>query len=81
MKTVFKYEISAGPMEMPKGSQVLSFQDQRGTLCLWALVDPEAPTQTRQFQVIGTGHEVDPNSSFIGTTQVGPFVWHLFEVK
>lgn len=81
MKKVYKYEISKEAMELPKGAQVLSFQDQRGTLCLWASVDPEAPIQTRQFHVVGTGHNVDPKWTYVGTTQQGPFVWHLFEDK
>jgi len=67
---------------MPSGAQPLSFAEQHGVLCLWALVHPTLPREMRSFMLHGTGHDdVQPNEHFIGTAQQGPFVWHLFEVR
>jgi len=50
-KTIWKFdlEINGGILEMPKGSEILSMQTQNETLCLWALVDPDAKSKTALF--------------------------------
>ena len=64
---------------MPVGARPLTFQVQGGPT-MWALVDPDAEQQTREFAVVGTGHADTPESgNYIGTIQHGAFVWHLFE--
>ena len=59
---------------------------QRETPCLWALVNPDAPMETRTFRVVGTGHDIPPDGAdylwyHVGTFQMhgGYFVGHLFE--
>jgi len=80
MRKVFKYVIENELVQLPKGFKAMSFQAQgRRDLCLWALVDPDAPKDTVHFRVVGTGHEVDPRWTYIGTAQQGAFVWHLFQ--
>lgn len=88
MLRVFKYPVKIVDhvsIAMPKGARLLSFQSQGGHPCLWALVDPVAEKETRNFRFVGTGHPVeeDPTSlQFVGTAQMmdGALIWHLFEI-
>jgi hypothetical protein len=86
MKTVYKYQIPSADefsLYLPQGAQCLSIQVQKDTPCLWALVDPEQPTEARRFRIAGTGHPIANSNalSFLGTFQVfgGDLVFHLFE--
>ena len=47
---------------------------------MWALVDTERSTESRYFEVVGTGWELDDNMSYIGTFFADDFVWHIMEV-
>jgi hypothetical protein len=80
---IWKFPVSLGGVsvvEMPKDAKILSFQAQGPELCLWALVSPDSVMEQRAFKIYGTGHSITGNpGTFIGTTQQGPFVWHLFE--
>lgn len=86
MKKIWKYslhlDLESEFIEMPKGAEILSAQNQNGTVCIWVLVDPLAPKEKREIAVWGTGHKIwrDSNLQFIGTVQVEPFVWHVFEI-
>jgi len=87
MKTIFKYEIDTFGQSifMLKGAEILTIQPQYDRICIWAMVDPNAPKERRHFEVYGTGHEIDEGDSikreYIGTCQVrgGKLVWHVFE--
>jgi len=93
--TIWKYVLKPTcELEMPKGAQILSVQTQQQMnvgsgaqseeVCLWALVDPAQPKETRRFSVFGTGHTVltDVGMRFLGTVQLelGRLVFHVFEV-
>lgn len=89
MRSVFKYPLGVADeqfVSMPDGAQILHFAEQHGTFCLWALLDPDAPTTgLRRVRIAGTGHEIktDPDKlRFIGSTLMhdGNFVFHAFEV-
>lgn len=85
MKTVLKYSLYPGITEcaMPAEAQPLCVQSQRDQPCLWALVDPLAPTAIRRFVTYGTGHSLYESDRirYIGTCQQGggALVWHVFE--
>jgi hypothetical protein len=72
---------------MPKGAEILTIQiDQKNNHpTIWAIVDPEAESETRWFELFGTGHTIPENMGverkYIGTYQYqrGEFVGHLFE--
>ncbi|KKK61113.1 hypothetical protein LCGC14_3017550, partial [marine sediment metagenome] len=69
---------------MPKGAKVLSAGVQHGDVQVWALVDPEAPKESRRFRVAGTGHPLEDevvSLRFIDTVQMlgGSLIWHIFE--
>lgn len=86
-KKIFKYPVHITDLqtiEMHKGAEILCFQVQEtihGNFpTLWAIVDPDAPKETRSFRVIGTGNPIENDMrEYIGTVQMPPFVWHLFE--
>jgi len=67
---------------MPEGAQILTIAEQNGKTCLWALVDPEAPTCRRTFIMIGTGHQIEGSAlTFLGSVQLlaGMLILHVFE--
>lgn len=95
MRQVWKFPLFTGrdyrvDVEMPKGAQIVRFGVQyvgplgdtprQGHPTIWALVDPEQPTETRTFQVFGTGHDLPYGARYVGTYDAEPFVWHWFEL-
>ena len=89
-KLIWKYQLplKGETLDLPVGAEVLCVQAQRGAVCLWVMVSIHGnPTdgmrEPRRFEVYGTGYEVRPdeNHQYVGTAQVGDFVWHVFEVK
>jgi len=86
MKTIWKFPIPvASPVriEMPKNAQILTVQRQDELACIWALVNPNAETEARYFEIHGTGNpmheDMGVERKYIGTFQQPPFVWHVFE--
>ena len=84
MKTIYKYEVplqDSSEILMPQGAKILSVQEQRGRPQIWALVDRANKPEARKFVLKGTGHEADgvEYMQFIGTVQIGQYVFHLFE--
>lgn len=86
MKAIWKYPFNIGdrfPLKMPLGAQILTVQVQKGSPCIWALVDVNEPDrEVRWFQVYGTGHQHEEiGYRYIGTFQMdgGSMVFHLFE--
>lgn len=91
MKTIYKYNLQFEThieLQLPVNAKILSVQVQNGSLCLWALVDPDLNSETRVFDVIGTGHTIRNRESAIinnlykhlSTVQIGQLVFHVFEV-
>lgn len=86
MKSVFKYAIPMEDdfsLELPKGGSILTVQAQHGSPQIWVLVDSSAPSETRRFCIVITGHLVEDRGKYIGTFQLdaGSFVGHFFEIK
>ena len=86
-KVIWKYNIpilDIIKIEMPKGAKVLSVQNQNDEIALWMHVNPKEKSEIREFQIIGTGHELPslekPKRKYIGTCQIGIYVWHVFEL-
>ena len=43
-------------------------------------VDPDAAATRRTFQIVGTGHEeIGEGFVYLGTVEIGPWVWHIYE--
>ena len=84
MKTVYKYPLDITDEQtvwLPKDAEILKIADQQDRLCLWALVEKDAPTYQKIIRVHGTGHNVaDEGLKHLDTVLMGSLVWHVFEV-
>lgn len=82
---VWKYGLSTEDVTsvaVPQGAQWLDVQVQNGWLCAWALVDPNRPLEEVTLHLVGTGVEFDASGqAYIGTVQVGDFVFHAFALS
>lgn len=76
----YQFEISdVVEIEMPGGSTPLSVQVQDGKPTLWVFVDTGKTKIIRRFYIYGTGHPIALEGvAYIGTIQLGQFVWHVF---
>lgn len=87
-QSIWKFPLSLETpqvLSMPRGAVVLTVQTQSEQPVLWALVDPDAPTEDRTFFIYGTGWEHETpvdRAAYRGTFQLrgGALVFHLFEV-
>lgn len=84
-KQIWKFELQVTDTQsvvMPAGANPLYVADQNGNLCLWAVVNPQKPSESRDVWVVGTGNsmptEIELYGDYIGTVQQGRFVWHVF---
>lgn len=89
---IYKYPIPVQPefiIDIPRGSNILSFQLQKDEPTIWCSVHPENEYIPYHFRLIGTGHEFNKDEvlTFIGTIQINnlgnaplcnPLVLHLF---
>lgn len=86
MRTIFKYQPGLRDrieIETHESAELLSVQYQRETLTFWFLVDTDKDIVPHTFAVYGTGHEIDlpvEDMVHVATVQMGPLVWHVFEV-
>lgn len=83
---IYKYQLAlhgVNVLPLPTGARPLAVDDQDGVLCMWALIDDECSDEERNFAFVGTGHPIPGSleSTYIGTVQQPPFVWHLFEIE
>lgn len=87
MKVIYKYEITEAHtnLYLPPFAKILQFGLKEDGFFIWAMhTKPEIgdPTEYRQFRIVCTGEEFDDKQmEYIGTTQRGFFVFHLFELK
>lgn len=68
---------------MPIGAKIICAEMQSGSPHLWAIADPNAETEAREFVIFGTGFELQAGGEpleHVGTVFVQGFVWHIFEV-
>lgn len=86
MEKIFKYPVEITDKQtvlMPKGAKILAVQVQHGNPCIWAMINPEAPTEEVSIRVHGTGHDFydSSNLEYIGTFQIcgGNLAFHVFK--
>lgn len=81
-RVVHKY---AFPLEdefdlaLPDGASIVLVDAQYRQPMIWALVEPIAALTVRRFRVAGTGRPLESGLIHVGSFQMPPFVWHLFE--
>lgn len=86
MRIVWKYKLAVEDLQevgLPEGAEILSVQDQRGTLTIWAMVDPdEKRISPVTIEIIPTGLPVHPaDRKHLATVQQenGHLLWHVFQ--
>jgi hypothetical protein len=86
MKTVYKYTLATTDeqiLSLPKGSRILSVEEQNQNIVLYALVDTEEK-QVCEYKIIvvGTGHIASDaaDCEFLGTVKLlgGELMFHVF---
>jgi len=68
--------------ELPVGAEVVHVAagNHNGQLRIWfQRLAGDQPTETRKFEVIGTGHIFEGPAKYVGTVSVGYFIWHVLE--
>lgn len=83
---IFKYPLEVTDVQtiqIPQGATILTVQVQYDKPCIWALVDPNEPVESRQIEIYGTGQQLDEDvrRRYIGTFQLrgGALIFHVFE--
>lgn len=81
---IWKYELrgrGVSTRTMPIGARIVSLEIQNDIPCIWAIVEPGNPLQTREFCIVGTGWDIQiPNYTYVGMYQTRSFDWHVLEV-
>ena len=90
MKRIFKYDIPVVDhfgLILPLNAEILTFQSQRESFYIWAIIEEGLNDEKRYFRLAGTGHDLTEDSpkikKYIGTAQIadGGLVFHLFELN
>ena len=91
MRSIYKYHINnsnGGVIEGPI-TKILTAQEQRGCIVVWAEVDTEKENKVFDFVIIGTGWPLDPSKNkecvldthnYLSTVQLasGMLVFHVY---
>ena len=85
MKRIWKYQVGGPPtvarthQAMPQSARILHVDSQEEEIFIWAEFENPEPTNERCFAIYGTGNPIPKDAQYVGTTQVTPFVWHVYE--
>lgn len=83
-QTIWKFPLDITDEQVifvPEGAAPLHVGAQDGVLCLWILVDTTARFDEQTIRIYGTGNPIGSegrNECHVGSTQMGPYVWHVF---
>lgn len=85
MHRVLKYPLDPAfqqTVAMPGGARVVRVAYQREKLCVWAVVQADAPVEPRVFTILGTGESIPHpvlDGQYVGTVDdPSGFVWHIW---
>lgn len=90
MNVIYKYQLFTGLTAigpLPAESKVVKVAGQNGEITMW--IEHAVDTtlfENRSFLVYATGEPFNPEpfnpegKAHVGTTLVGDYVWHVFEV-
>lgn len=80
---IWKYPLNAPEVEIqiPRCAVILTARLQRGEMCLWVQVNPDAPKHRHTFRCINTGDDFDTTGlRYIATDETeNGIVWHVYE--
>lgn len=60
-RVIYKYQmpvLERFEMQLPEGAEIIRMEDQGGMFWLWAVVNTNAPDETRQFRAFKTGAKI-----------------------
>jgi hypothetical protein len=91
MKTVWKYSLHMTnnkmlcELAMPRGARILHTETWDQFICMWALVETDAPFENRFFRVFSTGEEIKTEAEnspaiYVGSASKFDYILHVFEV-
>lgn len=95
MRTIWRFALPVTDrpeLQMPIGARVLGvgpFRQSAGDgmyhvnppLDMWAEVESDAPTELREFLIVGTGNPLPAVGHYVGTaTGQEGLIWHVYEV-
>lgn len=84
MKKVYKYPIPRANAKfsvmLPMGFKFLRVSFQAEQLFMWCEVTDGNLASQVNFQLFGTGQELNPNGRYLTTFDDGPFVFHLYQL-
>lgn len=84
MKRVIKTNVRVddNPHPVPGGRVVhVACQNGPESVQVWTEDHDSIEKAVRSVQVFGTGHWMPNDSVHLGSTMLGPLVWHVYEVK
>lgn len=85
-QVVWKKQLDAytDTIDVPQGSKILCLKVQYGVPTVWFLANPEAPSVTIKYKILGTGHQIE-DQNLNGLTYLDSFliaedtlVFHVF---
>lgn len=83
--TIWKFVLGpwASRVGMPRDARILHVHEQDGQVCIWAEVDPMAPTVERKVALRPTGGRADQTAVYVGTVHLveagRPIVLHVYD--
>lgn len=79
---IYKYPLQwedSQTLQIPDLQRPLAVQLQHNVPVLWAFVDENGKPAPHRIRIYGTGNRMPPEpGEYIGTIQVGGFVFHFF---
>lgn len=82
MRKVFKYQLEiteeTQKISVPGGGKAIVVREQDGLPTLWIEVFDNHEPIERYFRIYGTGWEINPSWTYVGSAFIGPFVWHVY---
>lgn len=83
IRRIYKYKLESQDVQdikLPLGAKILSVGMQGEEATMWALVDPEAPTEFTKIYIVGTGQPADhvEGLTFVGHLRMGSFEFFVF---
>ena len=85
MRTIWKFPLELASRQdvlAPTGTKFLAAQLQKGQICLWGEVETDLVQIPHTIGIVGTGRNDLPGEPrrYIGTVQMLPYVWHVYEL-
>lgn len=78
---IFKYKLEIQDeqiLNLPINWKCLDIQVQNDAIYMWAMIAEDVACRDYKISCVGTGQETFL-TDYLGTVQLGSFVWHFFK--